>query len=54
MHMLKDDQLINCYLEANQLKLDNKFLHLLLNEINKRKLGFNSESSKGLGSSKSF
>jgi hypothetical protein len=38
MERLNDDQLINCYLEALQLKLDNQFLKLLLNQINKRNL----------------
>jgi hypothetical protein len=54
MYRLKDDQLINCYLEAKKLKLDNKFLHLLLIELNKRNLGFNSGNSKGPVSGRSF
>jgi hypothetical protein len=38
MQLLKDDQLIDCYLDAWQLKLDNQFLNLLLKEIIKRNL----------------
>jgi hypothetical protein len=38
MHLLNDDQLINCYFEALELKLDDTFIHLILNEINKRNL----------------
>lgn len=38
MQLLKDDQLIDCYLDASRLKLDNQFLKLLLKEINKRNL----------------
>jgi hypothetical protein len=38
MHQLNNDQLIACYLEALKLKLDKRFLNLLLIEINKRNL----------------
>lgn len=39
MQLLKDDQLIDCYLDASRLKLDAQFLNLLMQEINKRNLG---------------
>jgi hypothetical protein len=38
MDVLKDDQLITCYLDASRLELDNHFLNLLMKEINKRNL----------------
>jgi hypothetical protein len=53
MHQLNDNQLINCYLEAIHLKLDNKFLNLLLTEINKRNLGSVLDTSKYVKSTES-
>jgi hypothetical protein len=38
MHRLNDDQLVNCYLEALKLELDNEFLKMLHKEINKRNM----------------
>jgi hypothetical protein len=38
MHLLNDDQLITCFLDAMKFKLDNNFIQLLLIEINKRNL----------------
>lgn len=38
MKLLKDDQLIDCYLDASRLKLDNRFICLLMNEIKRRSL----------------
>jgi hypothetical protein len=43
MNKLRDDHLIDVYLQAVEMELDSDFIHLLYSEIEKRKLKVNYE-----------
>ncbi|WP_127582889.1 sporulation histidine kinase inhibitor Sda [Paenibacillus koleovorans] len=43
MNKLRDDHLIDVYLQAVEMELDADFIHLLFSEIEKRKLKVNHE-----------